>query len=333
VKIVCLAGSRGERAKLMPVVAGLQSDQNIVCAYVSRTGEVPTWDASAPPPSPLSLEINDSSPALCAGAVLRWMEPLLEEHRPDVLLTCGESDAAVGAALVASFSDVAIAHLDAGLVLDRANPNGRLLDQAATFLLAPHVTAVQRLAALGMEDSAYLCGDTLADAAAAAQAAFASAPGPAPDRYCLCYLGGPALESPALPSLVAGLAHLGMPVLVPTSARARARLAACGPSQTDDFRIVEPLDYAAMQQAIACAALVITDSATLQREAYYLGTVAIGLAPADFPDGESSGWVRRAALSDAAVLAAAQAPPPAESPPLADQRGAGVRAAQFMTGL
>ena len=323
--ILCVAGSRGERARLSPVIAHLQGDHDVVSAFISRAGEVPTWDAGAPPPAPLALEMSDAAPAARVGAALRWIEPLLEERRPALLLTCGDSDAAVGAALAASFAGVAIAHLDAGVVVDPANPNGRLLDQAATFLLAPHLAAVERLAALGMEDSALQCGDVLADAAAMVTDA-----GPAPaETYCLCYLGGGAVASPALPSLFPALARIGLPVLMPAAARARARLEAAAPG----VKIVEPLDHGAMQQAIARAAFVITDSPTLQREAYFRGTVALGLAPADFPDGERSGWVRRVDLDAQSVIAAAQAPPPENAPQAEAHHGASLRAAQFVTGL
>lgn len=323
--ILCVAGSRGERARLSPVIAHLQGDHDVVSAFISRAGEVPTWDAGAPPHAPLALEMSDAAPAVRVGVALRWIEPLLEERRPALLLTCGDSDAAVGAALAASFAGVAIAHLDAGVVVDPANPNGRLLDQAATFLLAPHLAAVERLAALGMDDSALQCGDVLADAAAMVTDA-----GPAPaETYCLCYLGGGAVASPALPSLFPALARIGLPVLMPAAARARARLEAAAPG----VKIVEPLDHGAMQQAIARAAFVITDSPTLQREAYFRATVALGLAPADFPDGERSGWVRRVDLDAQSVIAAAQAPPPQDAPQAEAHHGASLRAAQFVTGL
>jgi len=342
VNILCVAGSRGERARLSPVIAHLQGDHDVVSAFISRAGEVPTWDAGAPPPAPLALEMSDAAPAARVGAALRWIEPLLEERRPALLLTCGDSDAAVGAALAASFAGVAIAHLDAGVVVDPANPNGRLLDQAATFLLAPHLAAVERLAALGMEDSALQCGDVLADAAEMAQGLSPNGDCPLPggysprrdsprpaETYCLCYLGGGALASPALPSLFPALARIGLPVLMPAAARARARLEAAAPG----VKIVEPLDHGAMQQAIARAAFVITDSPTLQREAYFRGTVALGLAPADFPDGERSGWVRRVDLDAQSVIAAAQAPPPENAPQAEAHHGASLRAAQFVTGL
>jgi len=346
VNILCVAGSRGERARLSPVIAHLQGDHDVVSAFISRAGEVPTWDAGAPPPAPLALEMSDAAPAARVGAALRWIEPLLEERRPALLLTCGDSDAAVGAALAASFAGVAIAHLDAGVVVDPANPNGRLLDQAATFLLAPHLAAVERLAALGMEDSALQCGDVLADAAEMAQGLSPNGDCPLPGgysprrdsprpagTYCLCYLGGGALGSPALPALFPALARIGLPVLMPAAARARARLEAAAPGAATGVRIVAPLDYGAMQRAIAGAAFVITDSPTVQREAYFRGTVALGLAPADFPDGERSGWVRRVELDEQSMVEAAQAPPPAMPPQIEAQRGASLRAAQFLTGL
>jgi len=324
VKLLCVAGSRGERARLAPVVQCLEGEHDIVCAYVSCAGEVPTWDLTAPPPPDWGLEIEDPTPASRVGSVLRWSESLLAEGRFDLLLTCGESDMAVGAAIAACLAEVTIAHLDAGVMLDPANPNARLLDQAAAFLLAPHLEAVQRLAARGMEDAAYLCGDTLADSPPVAGVASGAADG------CLCYLAGVAVGPAVLPAVLAALRRLPMAVTMPAGPRAQALLAAAGLPR-GNLAVVEPLDYAPLQEAVARAALVITDSATLQREAYFRGTVAIGLAPADFPDGERTGWVRPVAVDEDAIIAAAQAPPPPHPPEIEGQRGAALRAAQFLT--
>lgn len=88
-----------------------------------------------------------------------------------------------------------------------------------------------------------------------------------------------------------------------------------------------------MQEAVAGATFVITDSPTLQRESYFRGTLALGLAPADFADAENSGWVRPVAMDGESILEAAKSPPPAQPPDTQAHRGAGARAAQFLTGL
>jgi len=335
VEIFCVAGSRGERAKLSPVIAALEGEHELACAYVSCAGAVPTWDSGAQPP--LALQLAEATPILRAGAVLRWLEPVLAEGHPQVLLTCGSSDAAVGAQLAASLIDITCAHLDAGVIAaGYHNPNSRLLDQGSVFLLAPHAEAAQRLAYHGMEDATCLCGDTLADAAQ---------PPPqddgAPVPCCLCYLAAAALESPALPDLLDALQALAMPVLLPAEADAMARLTAAracpeGARRADarsNLRLVAPLDYAPMQHAVAGASLVITDSSTLQREAYLRGKLTLALAPGDFPEAVRSGWIRPVAMNQAAIVEAAGQPPPAQPAQVEAHRGSALRAARFITGL
>jgi UDP-N-acetylglucosamine 2-epimerase len=357
VKILCVAGSRGERAKLSPVIAALEGEHDVACAYVSCAGALPTWDAGPPPP--LALQIVESTPILRAGAVLRWIEPVLEERAPQVLLTCGCSDAAVGAQLAAALvADVTCAHLDAGVIAAaHYHPNARLLDQGSTFLLAPHAQAAQRLAHYGMEDSTCMCGDTLADAAPAsgsdlmecggAAAAFAKrelhfgTPDAAahadslPQAYCLCYLGGAALESPALPDLLDALDAIDLPVLMPSAADTTARLQPAGGTAAAraNLRFGAPLDYAPMQAAVAAASLVVTDSPTLQREAYFRGKLTLALAPDDFPEAVASGWLRPVTINANALIEAARQPPPPQSPQVEAHRGSAMRAARFITGL
>jgi len=328
-KILCVAGSRGERAKLAPVVAALEGGHEVAFVHISRSGQVPTWDASASPPEALRLEIGDSTPILRTGAVLRWMEPLLAERGSDLLVTCGASDAALGAALAASLAHVAAAHLDAGVAAVDTAPNAQLLDQTSIFLLAPHLAAVERLAHRGMAHWAYLCGDTLADGPAPVANIVDAAPGP----YGLCYLGGPALESPALPAVFDALGRMAMQVLLPAPPSARSSLELHRLAPPENVHLIEPLDYVTMQEAVAGATFVITDSPTLQRESYFRGTLALGLAPADFADAENSGWVRPVAMDGESILEAAKSPPPAQPPDTQAHRGAGARAAQFLTGL
>jgi len=329
VNILCVAGSRGERAKLSPVIACLEGDHEVACACISRQGRIPTWNVSAPPPASFRRELSDESPVARVAAALRWLAPLLEERRPDLLLTCGHSDAALGAALAASLADVSRAHLDAGALVGGATPNARLLDRGAAFLLASHVAAVERLASLGMADLAYMCGDTLADGPDAAGIEVDGAP----ERYCLGYLGGPGLESAQLPSLLGALDELGLPALLLADERARTRLEEVDVSRRENIRPMAPLDYVPMQAAISGAAVVITDSPTVQRESFFRGTVVVGLSAADFSDGERTGWVRRVAMDERAILEAAKAPPPTQPPQLEAHRGASARAARFVTGL
>jgi len=188
-----------------------------------------------------------------------------------------------------------------------------------------------------MADCVCMCGDTLADAPAPVTEIVGATSAP----YCLCYLGGPALVGAqglapvqaALPAVFEALGCLPMEVLLPAPPNVRHRLQQHNLAAPDNLRLIEPLDYAAMQAALSGAALVISDSPTVQRESYLRGAIALGLAPADCPEGEHSGWVRPVAMDTASILRAAKSPPPAQPPDIEAHRGAGLRAAQFLTSL
>jgi UDP-GlcNAc3NAcA epimerase len=77
--------------------------------------------------------------------------------------------------------------------------------------------------------------------------------------------------------VIQALGRLGAPVLFPAHPRTRAVLAAAGAGIPVNVTFCEPLGYHETLGAARDAALVITDSGGLQREAYWLGTSCVTL--------------------------------------------------------
>jgi UDP-N-acetylglucosamine 2-epimerase len=80
-----------------------------------------------------------------------------------------------------------------------------------------------------------------------------------------------------LRAIVGGLAELAMtlPVIFPIHPRTRALLPALGIALPESMRVVAPLRYGEMLAAQQAAAVVVTDSGGVQKEAYWLGVPCV----------------------------------------------------------
>jgi UDP-GlcNAc3NAcA epimerase len=100
---------------------------------------------------------------------------------------------------------------------------------------------------------------------------------PAPFVLATAHRAALTSDRVALDALLEGLGAIGLPVRLPLHPRTRAalerfELLPCIPATV---RLEAPLGYLEMLGAVRDAAVVVTDSGGIQREAYWLGTPCI----------------------------------------------------------
>ena len=239
-----------------------------------------------------NLGIGNLSHGAMTGRMLESVEQVLLEEAPDWVMVYGDTNSTLAGALAAAKLHIPVAHVEAGLrSFNRRMPeeiNRVLTDHAASVLFAPTQAAVEQLAAEGVPaDRVHLVGDVMYDAALAyarvaeAQSGILRSLGLAPGRYALATVHrAENTDDPRrLQQICRGLAETAaaMPVVFPVHPRTRAALERAGIGLADrpGLTLCDPVGYLDMTMLEKSAALVVTDSGGVQKEAYFHGVPCI----------------------------------------------------------
>ncbi len=277
------------------------------------------------------------------GRMLEAIEAVVGQVGPDLILVYGDTNSTLAGALVGAKLHVPVAHVEAGLrSFNRRMPeevNRVVTDHVSSLLLCPTENAVRLLAAEGITRGVHRVGDVMLDSVRAHVARARSRPearrvGPE-GPYALATVHRPEnTDHPArLGAILEALSDLSLPVVLPLHPRTRKVIEAdaglkakLGPG----VRLVEPLGYLDLLATAADAALVLTDSGGLQKEALFVGARCVTLrdetewvetveSGANELVGADAARIRTAA---ARALAAGPLPAPEADGPFGDGRAA-----------
>lgn len=294
--------------------------------YDDRMSDVFFREMGIPEPA-ANLGIGSGPHGQQTGAMLTAIEALLLAEKPDLLLVYGDTNSTLAGALAAAKLNLPIAHVEAGLrSFNRTMPeetNRVLTDHCSALLFCPTERAVANLAAENLRDGVHLVGDTMYDAllrfapVAERQSDALDRLGLRGQRFLLATIHRPYnVDDPkALAEIFRALAALDLPVLFPVHPRTLARIRAFGLDIPAGVRAVDPLGYLDMLALLHAAALVMTDSGGVQKEACFAETPCVTLRPeTEWVETIEAGWNRLAwGCADAIVAAVeAQMTPPAE---------------------
>ncbi|MGF1530284.1 MAG: non-hydrolyzing UDP-N-acetylglucosamine 2-epimerase [Puniceicoccaceae bacterium] len=255
---------------------GQHFDANMSDIFFSELGmDAPTYN----------LGIHATTHGAMTGRMMIEIEQVLMREKPDLALVFGDTDSTLAGALAAAKLHIPIAHVEAGLrSFNRAMPeeiNRVVTDHVADLLFAPTPTAVQNLQAENRPESSIIhCGDIMFDAALHAcaqvdEAAVLETSRIEPKGYTLATLHR-AENTDDPDRLLTWLRALNQaaeerPLLLPLHPRTRNRIDALGKVAADfpKIRFMDPVGYTTMAVLTKNAALVVTDSGGLQKEAYF----------------------------------------------------------------
>lgn len=291
VTLVSVVGARPQFVKLAPISRAIERMPDVVHRVV-HTGQHYDDSMSASffeqlelPRPDLDLGVGSGSHATQTGAMLTKLESYLAEHPPQAVLTYGDTNSTLAATLAASKIHVPVAHIEAGLrSYNRAMPeeiNRLVADHCSDRLYAPTPQALRNLGSENLADRAVLSGDVMLDAVlrnidlAHAGSRALDELGLREKRFGLVTVhrpvntGGDALAH-LLDALEETAAHLEL--LFPVHPRTRAMLDTLGYEPPKGLRLLGPLPYLDSILLIQHAAVVITDSGGVQKEAAFLHT-------------------------------------------------------------
>lgn len=286
------------------------------------------------------------------GRQLAEIEKVLLAEKPDVCLVYGDTNTTLAAALAAAKLHVPVAHVEAGLrSFNKKMPeeiNRVLTDHVSRWLFAPTATAVANLKREGLEpDQIHLVGDVMYDVArllvedGKKQTQILADLGLGRGGYVVATLhrqentDAPERLTEILQALAAYAEKT--PVVLPLHPRT-AKAAAAIPEATSalsSLRVVEPLGFFDMATLLANAALAVTDSGGLQKEAFFYKVPCVTVRDeTEWVELVELGWNRLpSAITRDAILAAMDAAASAGPGRNAEPYGAGDAADRILDVL
>jgi len=327
-RFVTIVGARPQFIKAAPLSIELRK---LYTEFIVHTGQhyddnmsdVFFRDMNIPPPD-RHLGVGSGSHGAQTATMLERIEQVLEEVRPDAVIIYGDTNSTVAGALAAAKLHIPVAHVEAGLrSFDRRMPeeiNRVVVDHLSTWLFSPSQVSVRQLATEGITQGVYNVGDIMADSVrlfaplARQRSVVLDRLGLNPGQYFVATVHRAANTDDAarLAGIIKGLCSASKPVVFPLHPRTRTAI------QRHEYEtmlhggdgrltVIEPLGYLDMLQLQQHAAVILTDSGGIQKEAYYLGVPCITLRDeTEWVETVESGWNRLVGPDPQAIVSAAE---------------------------
>jgi UDP-N-acetylglucosamine 2-epimerase (non-hydrolysing) len=300
-KIINVVGARPNLVKIAPLLQAMRREKRIEPLlvhtgqhYDQKLSEIFFQQMKISEPD-FNLDVGSGSQAWQTAEILKRIEPVLMDHRPDLVLVVGDVNSTFAASLAAAKLGIPIAHVEAGLrSFDRSMPeeiNRVVTDALADQLFVTELDAVENLLKEGRpRERIYFVGNVMIDALE--QFLPVAQKSPIAKELGLISNGSfqpfglVTLHRPSNVDLSATLASLMralecvadmVPLIFPVHPRTREKLSQLGVKDSAKFRLVDPLGYLEFICLLSHARIVLTDSGGIQEETTALGIPCLTL--------------------------------------------------------
>jgi UDP-GlcNAc3NAcA epimerase len=329
VKLLTVLGARPQFIKASVVSARLSATPDVAEVLVhtgqhfdDNMSDVFFSELGLPAPAH-ELGIHGGGHGDMTGRMLSALERVLLDERPDAVIVYGDTNSTLAGALAAVKLHIPVAHIEAGLrSFNMRMPeevNRILTDRVSRWLFAPTDAAAAHLLGEGTPaDRVTQVGDVMYDVAlhhgqrVGAGGGVIDALGLQASRFALATVHrAENTDDPArLERVVAGLAAVAnsLRVVWPVHPRTRAALGRggllerLGPGVT----LIDPQGYLDMVRLERAAAVIVTDSGGVQKEAFFHRVPCVTLRDeTEWVELVDAGWNRLVPLRAGVDVAAA----------------------------
>ena len=266
------------------VHTGQHYDQNMSQVFFDEL-EIPRPD--------YNLEVSGGSHGAMTGRMLERIEQVLMEENPDWVLIYGDTNSTLAGALAAAKLHIPVAHVEAGLrSFNMRMPeevNRILADRISTLLFCPTNTAVKNLRREGVTKGVHNVGDVMYDASlfyrdmARDKSSILEDMHLPEGEYVLvtCHRAENTDDLKRMNRIVNALERLGKEIRVvfPIHPRTRKALVRIERYERlmETVEAIQPVSFLDMVRLEESAAMIVTDSGGVQKEAYFFKVPCVTL--------------------------------------------------------
>lgn len=299
---LCVVGARPNLAKIAPLLKAMQTHKQIEPVlvhagqhYDKELSDIFFQQLKIPEPD-FNLSVGSGSHSAQTAEILKKIEPVLVEPRPDLALVVGDVNSTVAASLAAAKLGIPLAHVEAGLrSFDRSMPeeiNRVVTDALANYLFATgEASAVENLLKEGRpREHIYLVGNVMIDALQEflplAQQSRVMHDLGLIDMGKVAPFGLLTLHRPANVDSVDSLDKLlrairtvadQLTIIFPVHPRTQSKLNQIRTRSQPRLRMIPPLGYLEFLSLLSRARVVLTNSGGIQEETTALGVPCLTL--------------------------------------------------------
>jgi UDP-N-acetylglucosamine 2-epimerase (non-hydrolysing) len=311
IRLLSVVGARPNFMKIAPIVHELKNFPEAEHCLVHSgqhydellSGSFFT-DLDLPKPD-VNLQVGSGSHAVQTAEIMKRIEPVLLDYKPDMVLVVGDVNSTIAAALTAAKLGIRAAHVEAGLrSFDMTMPeeiNRKLTDAISDLLFVTEESGVTNLKNEGVPaDKIFLVGNVMIDSLLrhrelALKSGILERLGVRPngsgcERYGVLTLHRPSNVEDAntLQGILSAVSTVAreLPIFFPVHPRTRKNIATFGlekylsePGSGAGSGIIplEPLGYLDFLALNSRARIVLTDSGGVQEETTVLGVPCLTL--------------------------------------------------------
>ena len=235
------------------------------------------------------LAVNSLSHGAMTGLMLKEIEKILINEKPDCVLVYGDTNTTLAGALAAAKLHIKLIHVEAGLrSFNMKMPeeiNRILTDRMSNLLFCPTQQSITNLKNEGFDNfkcSFYLVGDVMQDAAIyyskkAQEKSTIIDDLKLNNNFIVCtfHRAENTDDLPKLSKIVGALNELSKEFRVIVPLHPRTRKIVNDKKIALKFEAIEPVGYFDMIQLLKNCSIVITDSGGVQKEAYFFNKYCI----------------------------------------------------------